>query len=259
MLAKSRVDTTSAESELRMANFARDIGLYAHAGRHYKEALALDPSMKAQIEQDQAKNRALAAAWCMSNAQKAAQAGNLPEAEKWLKVILEKAPDEPQAAKARELLDDYYTKNREARDDHIEAADATLLTTDLKRGKQYYDQMVAKNKEGLLASPAGSKAGNAWEAAIKAGDRALVEIDKVAKEQTDPATQELLQKYRKVVDDQMIEVYTNLASAQTTRSSYQQAMGNVNKALASDPNNSSAISMRARVEEAASNSGRIWW
>lgn len=260
MLAKSRVDTTSASSELRMANFARDIGLYAHASRHYKEALKLDPAMTADIEKEQARNRTLAAAWCMANAKKSADAGNLADAERWLRAILERLPNEPEAKQATELLDEYYTKSRAAKDDHIEAKDATLLTTKLKRGKDSYDRMVARNKEGLLASPASSKAISAWESAVKDGERALAELDKFAKTNQDPATAELLESYRKVVNEQIIEVYTNMASAQTTRSSFQQAMGSVNKALAIDPQSQSAIAMRSRVEQASAQSGgRVWW
>lgn len=260
MLAKSRVDSKDAAQELRMANFARDIGLYAHAARHYRQALALDPALKPDIDKDAAKCRTMAAAWCMGQAKSAAARGDTKEAERWLKVLLDKLPNEPEAKEATELLDAYYTKNREAADDHIEAQDQDLLKTDLKRGKDSYDRMLAKDKEGLMASPASSKAISAWESAIKEGERALYEIQQVEKKKTDPKTLELTASYRKVVNDQIIEVYTNMASAQTTRSSYQQAMASVNKALAIDPQNSSAISMRGRVETAAAQSGgRVWW
>jgi tetratricopeptide (TPR) repeat protein len=259
LIAKSRVQAGNAQHELKMANFARDIGLYAHAARHYRQAVGADPSLAAEVEVQSARNRNLAADWCLSSAKAAVQAGQPAEAEKYLRAMLDRLPDEPQTQEARTMLDELHASNRAARSRPVEEASPDLLTGDLKRGKEAYDRMVALDREALTRSSSSSSAMRSWKSAIDQGERALREIDRVQKGAQDPGTLELLKRYRQVVQDQIIEIHLNMASSLSTRSSFQQAMSEVNKALAIDSGNAEALAMRARVMDASSQSGRIWW
>ena len=70
-------------------------------------------------------------------------------------------------------------------------------------------------------------------------------------------TAEQLEGYRRMVVDQMVEVHLHLASLWTVRSSYNQALGEANTALAQDPQSERALSSRARIERASAE--RRWW
>ena len=247
-----------AARQLQVANFARDVNLFAHSNRHYRYASrAADDLLKPEIERQLAIMRQRAADFCMEYAEAAMQEGDSSEAEKWLTRLIQKLPDEPQAEQAANMLDGLYEEVHGVRDDHLEAASPDLLATDLKRGKQFYDSMLAKNKKGLQGRT-GSKAKREFDSAIKDGKKALKEIDKVGKQRSDPASQETLAGYRKLIIDQIIEIRLNNASQLMTQTNFKGALSEVNSALALDPRNQAALSMRARVEDASSR-GIGWW
>ena len=235
----------------QVANFARDAGLYAHAMRRYGEAVKLDPSMKVAVEAEVVKLKRTAAQYCLENARAAAAKNDMAGAEKWLKVLVQKLPDEPEAMQASQLLDTHYAKVREAK---VAAADqqaSEALKKDVERGKKRYSEMVEKTKQGLQAR-GGSESVNYYRAAIFDGKAVLKEIDEIEKKYSDPKVKEQASGYRNVVTDQLVEVYLNIASSLATRSDYQGAQHEVNEALALDPKNEQALSMRARIEDYSS-------
>jgi len=254
----SRVPKNDAAKQIRIGNLARDTELFAHALRHYGFAEQADPSRKAEIDAERAKLRQLAAAWGMQKARDAIAKKNIPEAEKWLLKLVDKVPDEPQAKEAAVMLDQYYAKTRGEREAKAQAKASDQLKKDLEPGKKHYQDMVKKTQDGLTSKTTGSKSLSAWEAALVSGDRALKEIAKLEKKYPDPATSEMLGGYRVIVTDQLVELHLHIASTLTTRSSYNKALGEVNKALALDPDNENALATRARIEQAASEGGWIW-
>ena len=60
------------------------------------------------------------------------------------------------------------------------------------------------------------------------------------------------------MNEQIVEIYMNLASHYATRSSYNKAQDQVNLALSVDPGNTDALAMRARIQDAASR-GLGWY
>jgi tetratricopeptide (TPR) repeat protein len=259
LVNQSRVPKDDAVKQIKLANFARDVGLYAHAARHYEYAAKADPSKKPEIDREVAVLRQKAAVWAMAKAKDAAAKGDKSEAEKWLLKIVEKVPDEPQAAEARTMLDQYYTQTRAAKESKAQDKASDQFKKDVATGKKYYDSMVEKTKDGLTSKRAGSAAANSWESAIKDGDRVVSELDKLDKKYTDAATKETLAGYRKVVVEQLIEVRLHYASFLTTRSSYNDALAQTNQCLALDPKSEQALSARARIEQAASERGGWIW
>ena len=243
--------------QLAVANFARDAGLYAHSSRHYRWAEQADPSLKPEVEKQAAIMRQKAGDFGLAQAREAAQKGDMADAVKWLKRILEKLPNEPQAKEASRLLDQYYARSHESRDAELEAAAPDLLSTDLKVGKQAYDSMLEKNKKALQAG-SGSGSKRLFEAAIKDGERAMKELDKVTKDRKDPAVQETLAGYRERLTEEIIQIYLSLASQYMTQTSYNSALQEVNKALALDPKSRDALAMRSQIQVASSNEGG-WW
>jgi tetratricopeptide (TPR) repeat protein len=256
--ANSLAKTAEPGRVVRIGNFARDIGLYAHAARHYRNALKADPSLQAEVDAEFVTLRREAAVFCMSNAEEAIKKGDSKEAEKWLTTLVTKLPDEPLADKAATLLEQQYAQNHDSKDDELEKDHSDLLTKELKTGKMRYDSMLKKIQKGLTARNS-SAAKKDLEGAYKEGERALKEIDKVEKElEASTELKHVLDGYRVLVKEHMIQGQLALASFYTTQTSYQQAASEVNKALALDSKNKDALAARARIEQAAGDDGWGW-
>jgi len=248
----SLADKNNGRGQLQLANYARDVGLYAHAARRYEYAEKADPSLKAEVEKERAIGRKLAAAYCLKTAQDYLAQGKVKDAEEFLTTLVQKLPNEPQAEEAAMLLEQHYKAERDARDDQLEKDHAELLQGDLKQGKKLYDRMIQRTQDGLTARN-DSKAVNLWKDAIDDGKGVLKEIDKVAKKYADnPDVQAGAVKYRALTQNQMIDAHLHIASSSMVNSSYKEAQKQVNAALALDPKNGEALAMRARIEQATS-------
>jgi len=252
------IDKGNGKGQLQLANFARDAGLWEHAARRYGYAEQADPALKPEVERERAKGRGMAADFCLKSAKSALAKNDAKEAEKWLTILLERLPNEPQAVEASSLLDQHYAKGRNARDDELEKKHAALLQKDLKEGKMHYDRMIERTQQGLTARNT-TKSASLWEGAIDDGKAVLKEIEKLEKKYPDdPKVQEGAVKYRELTIDQMVDAYLHLASQSLVKSSYKEAEKYTNAALALDPKNTAALSQRARIEEAA-NEGVLSW
>jgi hypothetical protein len=257
VLNASIVPKDDAPKQLMVANYARDIGLYAHAVRRYGETLKTDPSLKATVDREMAQLRRMAAEQCWKNAEAAKAKGDVREAEKWLTTLINKLPDEPEAAKAKTILDDYYAQNRAEKMAQADAKASAELQKHVEKGKKLYEQMVEKGKKGLQARTP-SQARTYYDAALKDGQAVLAEIDNIEKTQNlNEGQVASANEYRQIVTEQMVETYLNIASQQTVQTDYNGALRTVNNALALDPKNQSALAARARIEESV-NSGWGW-
>lgn len=256
-LAKSKADKNDGMDQLKLGNFARDIELYAHAVRHYGYAVKDDPSLEQAVEGELTVLRREAAEYCMRLAEEAMRKGDEKEAEKWLTTMVDKLPNEPMTARASTMLEQLYAKNHAAMDDHLEQGHEELLANELKTGKKYYDSMLQKIQKGLANSSKTSSAKRLYEGAFSDGQRALRDIDKAEKKLGRAEVGATLDGYREVITEHMVDAQLHIASLYTTRSSFQQALAAVNKALSIDSGNKRALSTRARIENAAATSG--WW
>lgn len=250
---RSKVPKDNARGQLQLANFARDVGLYAHSVRHYEYAMKADSGLKKEIDADLAILRREAGSWAMGIVRDALQKGDRTKAERWLKKIVAKLPNEPVANEARAMLERYHSETQAKKDDELERKHAEKLKRELKTAKKHYDDMLEGNMKALTNTGSGNKAVSAWEGAIKDGEHALEELQKFMKSHSDEADViDAVSGYTKIINEQLIEMHLGLASHWSTRSSYNKAQGEVNLALAIDPKNKDARSMRARIEEAAS-------
>ncbi len=258
LVYSSVIQKDNAKGQLQLANFARDAELYEHAARRYGYAEQADPSLKAEIEVARIELRRRAADYCLANARAAQTKGNAKEAQKWLSILLDRLPNSPQAAEASSMVEEGYAREANARDDAAERDYADLLQKDLKKGKQYYDSMIERTRDGLTARNA-SKSASLWKNAVDDGEDALKEIDRLEKKYPDdPKIQAGAVRYRQLTIDQLVEIHLHLSSQYTTSSSLKNALKEANAALALDPKNPQALSQRARIEE-ASNQGLINW
>ena len=254
----SVIPKENGKGQLQLANFARDAGLYEHAARRYGYAKAADPALAADVEREGAQLRRVAAEACLAKAKEAHQKGDEKEAQKWLALLLERLPNEPQAAEATAMIEAGYAREANARDDALEKEHEELLQKDLKKGKERYDSMIERTKNGLTARN-DSKAESLWKQAIDDGEFVLKEIERLEKKYKDDArVQEGAARYRQLTIDQMVSVHLHLASQYTVKSSFKDAMREANKALSLDPKSGEALAARARIEQ-ASNEGLIDW
>jgi tetratricopeptide (TPR) repeat protein len=254
----SLVPPKDAKAQLLAANFARDAGLYSHAVRRYATASQLDSALKTQVEAEMRTLRRSAAGACMDRAREAIAKGDTAEAEKYLRILVEKLPSEPEADQAAQMLDQYYAQNRAAK---VAAADqkaSESLQKDVAAGKKRYEQMVEKTRKGLQARGSGQAEG-LFRGALSDGKAVLGEIDTIEKKYEDASIKAQAANYREVVTQQMVEVHLHIASALATHSDYKGAQREINQALSLDPKNEQAVSMRARVEDyAARGLGWSW-
>src|SRR5262249_22077189 len=153
--------------------------------------------------------------------------------------LVEKLPNEPQAQQARDLLDQTYLQERNARYEQLDREQSEKLQKDLTKGKELYNRMIQHTKDGLTAK--GSRSESLFKGAIADGQAVLKEIDRLAeKYKDDPKVQDGAVKYRQLTTDQMVEAHLHLASSYTVSSSYKDALRSVNAALALEPKNEQA-------------------
>lgn len=253
----SLVPPDDAGKQLQVANFARDAGLYAHAARRYETAAKLDPKLKPAVDAEMAKLKRMAAEACLKNARAAVAKNDIAGAEKWLTVLIEKLPDEPEAKEAAAALDKHYSQRRSAKIAEVDKKSSEALQRDIEKGKKQYAEMVEKTKKGLQAR-GDSQASGLFKAALADGQDVLGIIDGLEKKYDDPKTRESTASYRSVVIGQMVDVHLHMASLETVKSDYRGALNQVNAALALDPKNPAALAARARIEEASSQGWGRW-
>ena len=258
MVNASQVPKDDAQKQLMVANFARDSGLFAHAARRYAETLKTDPSLKAAVDVEMSKLRRMAAEACMKNAQAAIAKRDLQEAERWLTTIVDKLPGEPEAARAKSIIETYYAKNRATKMAEADAKASEAQRKTFEKGKQRYDQMVEKCSQALQANSS-SQAEQLFQGSLSDGKALLKEIESLQKKPEGSNLGENAERYRKLVIDQMVETNLHLASQKSVQSDYKGALKAVNAALALDPKSESALSARARVEDNSSNNRLFGW
>jgi len=259
LVHSSVIPKDSAKGQLQLANFARDAGLFEHAARRYGYAEQADPELKPEIDKERIKLRREAADFCLKNAKAASAKKDQKETEKWLSLLLERLPNEPQAAEASALLEASYSSAREAKEAELAAEFQALLEKDLKKGKEAYKRMIESTRKGLTARN-DSQASKLWRSAIQDGETVLKEIDKVEKSHgDDPKVREGAVQYRGLTRDQMVEANLHLASQSLVKSSLKDAKEYCNAALALDGKNGEALAMRARIEQAANEGLFPWW
>lgn len=247
----SLIPDNDAKAQLLAANFARDAGLYAHAARRYKDAVKLDPSLQGAVDVEMATLRHSAATLCIANARAAAAKQDFAEAERWLKTLIEKLPNEPEAAQAAAALDQHYSQTRAVKMADADAKASDALKKDVAAGKQRYEQMVEKTKQGLQARGS-SQAKGLFNSALSDGKFVLKELDRLEKKYDDSKSRTQAASYRKLVNDQMVDLHLHIASQLATQSDYKGAQREVNEALAIDSKSAAALAMRVRLEDYSS-------
>lgn len=257
-LMKGRVSKDDGPGLIELGNYTRDNGLYAYSKRHYQEALAADPELRTQLEGEVAKLREIAGSDLLARAQEALEQGDTKEAEKQLSRILTELPNEPAADTARTIMGDLAAQAESQRiaGEQSPEPDANAIEKELGPARRRYDRAVEENRKGMLASAGSSKATKHYEKAVSEGDRGRSLVEKsVKKNPEQPGFAEAAGSLDGQLVDVMVSANLNLAGLSMSRSSFNQALNQVNQALLLDPSSAEARSMKSRIENAAADSG----
>ncbi|MCZ6598501.1 MAG: hypothetical protein O7B99_12735, partial [Planctomycetota bacterium] len=257
MKAKTRPDDGSGR--LVLANYARDNGLYAHARRHYKEALKADGSQVTAIEASLTTLRSLASNELLTEGREKLEKGDHRGAEKDLTAVINEFPLERAAETAAGLLADIDARQQEEYTRSVRDRSEAVAKA-LAGARKDYDKMVEKNREGLMNVRSQTRAIRSYKSAIKDGEKALKKIASVRKKNGDePQYAAACEELDALVIEQVVQTSINLASAEMVRSSYNNALKSINVALGHAPKHAEAKAMRARIEDAAAESSGWGW
>ena len=242
LLLKGRTNKDDGPAELRLANFAAEIGLYAHARRHYGYAAAADPSLEAEVEAGLERLRMRAAMSQLDQAAAARDAGDEHAAREHLLNVVREFPDEAAAAEARARLN---AMNVEA----LGPDKAALLEqagpeawAELEPAARLYGAAAEKNQKALSS---GNR--STFRAALSDCQRARRELDEARRAVSAP---ELFRTLASQLTALEVEIHMNVASLELGAGKHAKALESVNAALALDPENEQAQQQRARIEAA---------
>lgn len=253
-LKKARVSKDDGAGLIELANYTRDNGLYAYSKRHYQEALAADPGLRPQLEQEVSKLRDTAGDDLLDRARTALKAGDTKEAEKQLSRIISELPNEPSAATARTMMSDLAAQSESKRVEREQnpKVDAGATAQVLEPARKRYDRAVEENRKGLMASAASSQAGKHFEKAVNEGSKGRDLIVNASKKHSQDAG---FAESARGLDGQLVEVMVtanlNLAGMSMSRSSFNKALDEVNQALLLDPQSAEALALRGRIQSAS--------
>jgi tetratricopeptide (TPR) repeat protein len=256
-LKKGQAPEGNAEAQIEVGNYARDVGYYAHARRHYQQAVKDDAAVEGQVDEELAKLRQLASQGELTAASDALGKGDMKMAETHITTILKEFPDETAATSAAAMLNDIQAKEasvtRSVPDMSAEVA------ADFAKALKTQDKSVEENRKGLMNSSKHSTSLRHFDNSLKESNRVHREIDAVMKRNRDSAAhQKFAQQLNGEANSQIIATDLNMVSVYMTRSDYQKALERVNHALAIDPSNAEAKQARSRIEMASSNDGWGW-
>jgi tetratricopeptide (TPR) repeat protein len=235
---------------MKLGDLAREAGFWAHANRHYKEALKVDPALRPRIETALAGLREEASQAVLAEAREDMRKKRVKDAEKHLTAVLNEFPDERAAVEAAAMLDRIHTQDRTrsvpARDKHLEKLFASAVS-DL--------EYAADSNHKGLTSKSQSRSINSYRNAISRLERGRKKLAGIEKKNKDDR---VVVERADELDAQAIELYVttslNLVSSYMVQTSYNEALKAANAAVAVAPTDQRLLSARARIENAAADS-----
>jgi len=249
-LEKGRTPRTDGLGLMKLGDLAREAGFWAHANRHYKEALKVDPALRPRIETALAGLREEASQAVLAEAREDMRKKRVKDAEKHLTAVLNEFPDERAAVEAAAMLDRIHTQDRTrsvpARDKQLEKLFASAVS-DL--------EYAADSNHKGLTSKSQSRSINSYRNAISRLERGRKKLAGIEKKNKDDR---VVVERADELDAQAIELYVttslNLVSSYMVQTSYNEALKAANAAVAVAPTDQRLLSARARIENAAADS-----
>ncbi len=254
-----------AKGRIQLALYAIDNNLFFRAKAQFEQAKSIDPKIAEEFKAKQwPKLKEAVGQKLLSAANRAFRNGSNKMAKKYCSLILTKLDDTKAYAAADDLIDKIQQKIDEKQDARAEqrrkmaaqkeetaekmsAAKRDSILTPVEKERDAAERI---NHKGLEAKNLTDAKGKFESAASKFGT-ALKMIEKRRKDTTDEQTIEALNLLKQECQTGGVQAYLNLANLYSSRGSYQNALKACNQALAIDPNNEEAKSLRAEISTTA--------
>jgi tetratricopeptide (TPR) repeat protein len=235
-----------AAAMVELGKFCLAHGESARARDLFESAHRLDPSIQG-IDSLQSDSRESSAATLLAKAQSEQAAGKPYEAWQTLQDCIRNFGETPSAQKGKDLVKTYYADYRERYVVTQDKEDAEAEQRHLGEVGKVLDRADKMASEAMAKKNLGESL-RGYKEAAKEYEHGIKELDRLAKEHPDDA--DLQNTVKKAVGRAVngaVEAHLNSAGVLMTQTAYQEALAEANQALAIDPDNSSAKSMRTRI------------
>lgn len=269
----TRERAETADEHLELARYCIDHSFYRLAEIELKRALELDPKMEEEVNRELTRAQRGAAEATLATAELFLRNGDYAQARRECARVLTGYEDASVRTQARELFD--RIEAAQARPETARAAEAERGSESAGEGREsrrtvapdprlielrdriepLRERARELDRAGLL-SDSSNRSERAFRGAIGAYHKALQYVEKAIEETQDEGRlRSQLQQIRRSLISQSIDSYINLGSRELVTGSYVSALEYANRALALDSTSQHARSFRARVENAAAESG----
>ena len=257
-LRQAKIAPGDFEGQLEIANYARDNELYGYARRHYERALRADRSREAEVEREVALLRRYASEAELTKAREALAAHDARTARRHLSRLMEEFPGEPAADAAAALFEEEFAVEREEQQNR-RASRSDEVTRALEPAQRHLDRATEHVRSGLKNARKQTQAIRSFQSAVTSARRSYDLLDRLAKRSSSgPELRAAVAGMVTEVKEVAVAAYVHAASAYLVRGSHYNAIESANAALAIDPNNAEARSIRRRAEEDLSDPGWGW-
>ncbi len=257
-LRQAKIAPSDFEGQLEIANYARDHELYGYARRHYERALRADSSRAQEVEREIATLRRQASEAELERAREALARRDTRAARKHLSNLMEEFPGEPAADAAVALFEEEFAVEREQQLNERALRDQEVARA-LEPAQRHLDRATEHVRSGLKNARKQTQAIHSYEDAVSSAKRSyslLVRLEK--RSSTGPELRSAIAQMKEEVKEFGVAAYVHAARAYLVRGSHYNAIESANAALAIDPNNAEARSIRRRAEEDLSEPGWGW-
>ena len=251
------IGTKDASAHVVLGKYCIANGLYTRARNQFIAAMKLDKSLVDQLTPLMGQCRDGTSGLILNRALAAKAEGKPHEAYRLSIEAIRHYGDTKGGEEARKLHDSLHTEMEQKRIAEAAARELKEGEHALAPIQEELQRAAAENKAGLQAREQSQQL-HAFEKAEKSYDHILGQLDRIQKEHShsDQLAQEI-ESARDGVKSSLIEVRLNHGSVLLTRSDFQGALKEANKALAVDPDSGAAKSFCARVESSSADASEI--
>jgi tetratricopeptide (TPR) repeat protein len=259
-----------AAERIKLAKYCVDHDMFSRAKAQMDRARSIDKAVVDEFMKNEfPKIKEELAQRLLDAGRRALRRGSTKNAKKYAAFVLTKfegTKAEPEAEKlldeVQAKLDEATAKKRAQRRKSEKANEERAARIEAGKQAAHAEPIEKLITEGHKANTRGLKAKNdsggksGFEAAATKFERAISRADKALKEGLDEGTAAHIKELRGEAVQGGVRAYINLASLYSTRGSYKDGTRSCNKALALDPDNAEAKSLRAEISTTGGGWGR---
>jgi tetratricopeptide (TPR) repeat protein len=259
----NKIERDDVKGQIDLASYALDNGVFPSARLSYDLAKKANEAKKGGMEKDLEKLHDRAPSVAFTFAQKAIDAKDYLRAERILSRICELFPDSTEVIHAARMLDLIAPNCGVSRQEAIEkkpGGSSKTAKDAAAPAKKQYDKAHETRRKALGETKNPTQATRQLEAAIEEFRSAQKLLDSaMKKEGGDSDLAAHYEAWTEKVKEDMAGTYVDIANLYFSRQSNKNAMDAVDQALLLDKKNSEALTLRAHIQVAMSDSNRWRW